>query len=78
MQMIRHQYVATHEPVIRFAPRIVLVGVASPRGTSGESTENLGYAYYSAWNLNTRTNYGTPQAFAVSEGPCRYSSPKNQ
>jgi YD repeat-containing protein len=35
-------------------------------GTGGDSTENLGYAYDAAWNLNTRTNYGTPQAFAVN------------
>ena len=35
-------------------------------GTGGESTENLGYAYDTAWNLNTRTNYGTPQTFAVN------------
>ncbi len=35
-------------------------------GTGGQSTENLGYAYDTAWNLNTRTNYGTPQAFAVN------------
>jgi len=34
-------------------------------GTGGDSTENLGYAYDTAWNLNTRTNYGTPQAFQV-------------
>ncbi len=35
-------------------------------GTGGQSTENLGYAYDTAWNLNTRTNYGTPQIFAVN------------
>ncbi len=31
-------------------------------GTGSQSTENLGYAYDTAWNLNTRTNYGMPQA----------------
>jgi hypothetical protein len=35
-------------------------------GTGGQSTENLGYAYDAAWNLTTRTNYGTPQTFAVN------------
>jgi hypothetical protein len=35
-------------------------------GTGGESTENLGYAYDAAWNLNTRTNYGTSQTFQVN------------
>jgi RHS repeat-associated protein len=38
----------------------------SALGTGGESTENLGYAYDTAWNLNTRTNYGTPQTFQVN------------
>ncbi len=35
-------------------------------GTGGESTENLGYTYDTAWNLNTRTNYGTSQAFVLN------------
>ena len=35
-------------------------------GTGGDSTENLGYAYDTAWNLSTRTNYGVSQAFAVN------------
>jgi RHS repeat-associated protein len=35
-------------------------------GTGEHSTENLGYVYDAAWNLTTRTNYGTSQAFAVN------------
>jgi RHS repeat-associated protein len=35
-------------------------------GTGGQSTENLGYEYDAAWNLVTRTNYGTPQTFGVN------------
>jgi RHS repeat-associated protein len=34
-------------------------------GTGGHSTENLGYGYDTAWNLNTRTNMGTPTTFTV-------------
>jgi RHS repeat-associated protein len=34
-------------------------------GSGGESTENLGYKYDPAWNLNTRTNAGYTTAFNV-------------
>jgi len=34
-------------------------------GSGGQSTENLGYLYDTAWNLNKRTNNGTPTTFAV-------------
>jgi RHS repeat-associated protein len=34
-------------------------------GSGGQSTENLGYLYDTAWNLNKRTNAGTPTTFAV-------------
>jgi len=35
-------------------------------GSGGQSTENLGYLYDIAWNLNKRTNNGTPTTFAVN------------
>jgi YD repeat-containing protein len=35
-------------------------------GSGGQSTENLGYLYDTAWNLNERTNNGTPTTFAVN------------
>ncbi len=35
-------------------------------GSGGLSTENLGYGYDAAWNLNTRTNGGTVGTFAVN------------
>src|SRR6266545_5388749 len=34
-------------------------------GSGGQSTENLGYNYDAAWNLNQRTNSGTPYTFSV-------------
>jgi RHS repeat-associated protein len=34
-------------------------------GASGQSQMNLGYAYDAAWNLNRRTNNGTPTSFTV-------------
>jgi RHS repeat-associated protein len=34
-------------------------------GSGGQSTENLGYFYDGAWNLNRRTNSGSVQAFTV-------------
>ena len=37
----------------------------SARGSGGQSTENLGYLYDTAWNLNKRTNNGTPTTLAV-------------
>ena len=37
----------------------------SALGSGGQSTENLGYLYDTAWNLNKRTNNGTPTTFAV-------------
>jgi hypothetical protein len=38
----------------------------SAAGSGEQSTENLGCAYDAAWNLSTRTNYRTLQAFAVN------------
>jgi RHS repeat-associated protein len=35
-------------------------------GNGGQSTENLGYLYDTAWNLNSRTNAGTPTTFSVN------------
>jgi len=35
-------------------------------GSGGQSTENLGYLYDTAWNLNKRTNNGTPTTFGVN------------
>ncbi len=35
-------------------------------GSGGLSTENLGYGYDAAWNLNTRTNNGTVGTFTVN------------
>jgi YD repeat-containing protein len=35
-------------------------------GNGGQSTENLGYLYDAAWNLNVRTNAGTPTTFSVN------------
>ncbi len=34
-------------------------------GSGGQSTENLGYNYDAAWNLNQRTNSGSPYTFSV-------------
>jgi RHS repeat-associated protein len=38
----------------------------SAKGSGGQSTENLGYLYDTAWNLNKRTNNGAPTTFAVN------------
>lgn len=44
-------------------------------GSGGQSMENVGYLHDPAWNLNMRTNHGTPTTFAVNvkseltEGP---------
>ena len=35
-------------------------------GTTDWSGKQFGYAYDAAWNLNTRTNNGTPETFAVN------------
>jgi RHS repeat-associated protein len=39
--------------------------VTKALGSGGESTENLGYKYDPAWNLNARTNSGYTTAFNV-------------
>jgi YD repeat-containing protein len=39
--------------------------VVKALGSGGESTENLGYKYDPAWNLNARTNSGYTTAFNV-------------
>ena len=38
---------------------------AATLATSSTSTENRGYAYDAAWNLNTLTNNGTPATFGA-------------
>jgi RHS repeat-associated protein len=55
-------------------------------GSGGESTENLGYKYDPAWNLNVRTNSGSTTAFnvdvlnqltTVSNLSCTYDANEN-
>jgi RHS repeat-associated protein len=67
----------THDP---------LGEVIKALGSGGESTENLGYKYDPAWNLNTRTNagYTTPfnvdvlnQLTTVSNLSCTYDANGN-
>jgi RHS repeat-associated protein len=55
-------------------------------GNGGQSTENLGYDYDTAWNLNYRTNNGSTATFSVNSrdeltsipgSPCTYDANGN-